>query len=97
MEYLIPALASIVVGILSLVGVILTNASSNKKIEKSLETRQAITDYKIDELAKKVEKHNNVVERTYHLEQEVALVMEKISVANHRIGDLEKGVQNEKN
>ena len=39
--------------------------------------------YRIEQLEKKVEKHNSVVERTYLLE-------EKIKVANHRIDDLER-------
>ena len=42
--------------------------------------------YRIERLEKKVEKHNSVVERTYLLE-------EKIKVANHRIDDLERKVE----
>lgn len=42
--------------------------------------------YRIEQLEKKVEKHNSVVERTYLLE-------EKIKVANHRIDDLERKVE----
>lgn len=46
------------------------------------EKTRALMQYKLDELTKKVEKHNSVVERTFLLE-------EKIKVANHRIEDLE--------
>ena len=42
--------------------------------------------YRIEQLEKKVEKHNSVVERTYLLE-------EKVKVANHRIEDLERKVE----
>ena len=42
--------------------------------------------YRVEQLEKKVEKHNSVVERTYLLE-------EKIKVANHRIEDLERKVE----
>ncbi len=52
-------------------------------------TRKLI-EYKIDELTKRVDKHNNVVERTYHLEEDQAVMQEQIRVANHRISDLEK-------
>ena len=38
MEAFIAAGASITVGVLSLVGVIITNANSNRKIEQQLET-----------------------------------------------------------
>lgn len=37
----------------------------------------------------KLEKHNQLVERTYHLESEVAVLKQENTVANHRIKDLE--------
>ena len=37
-----------------------------------------------------VDKHNSVIARTYKLEQDYALIDEKIKVANHRIDDLER-------
>ena len=50
------------------------------------EKTRALMEYKLDELTKRVEKHNSVVERTYILE-------EKMKVANHRIDDLERKVE----
>lgn len=47
--------------------------------------------YRIDELEKKVEKHNNLVERTYHIEQEIAVLENKEKVTEHRLEDIEKG------
>lgn len=46
--------------------------------------------YKIDELTKRVDKHNSIIERTYALEKQFATMDEKIRVANHRISDLEE-------
>lgn len=46
--------------------------------------------YRIEQLEKKVEKHNNVLERVYSLETEEAVIKEEIKVVNHRIDDLEK-------
>lgn len=51
-----------------------------------------MVEYKLSELAKHVEKHNTVIERTYELEKRTELQEEKIRVANHRIEDLEKAV-----
>ena len=48
--------------------------------------------YQLSELAKHVDKHNNVIERTYELEKRTELQEEKIKVANHRLNDLEKAV-----
>lgn len=49
-----------------------------------------LTEYRIKELEKKVERHNSIVERTYRLEDRFDLVDEKLKVANHRIDDLER-------
>ena len=38
----------------------------------------------------RIEKHNNLITRTFRLEQAVALLDERVRVANHRISDLEK-------
>lgn len=45
--------------------------------------------YRIQQLEKKVEKHNNVIERVYNLEKQEAVIEEEIKVANLRINDLE--------
>ena len=46
--------------------------------------------YRIEQLEKKVEKHNNVIERVYNLEKDEAVIVEDLKVVNHRIEDLEK-------
>ena len=48
-----------------------------------------LTTYRIEQLEKKVEKHNSTIERVFRLEQHEAVVDEQIKVANHRIDDLE--------
>ncbi len=76
-------LSTAITGILSLVGVIITNIASNRKIEHRLETQQAVTDTKIEELTREVRMHNNFAQR-------VPVLEEQMKVANHRIEDLEK-------
>ena len=49
-----------------------------------------MSNYRIEQLEKKVDKHNNLIERTYAIEQHNAVVDEEIKAANHRIEDLEK-------
>ena len=53
-------------------------------------TTNKLTSYRIQQLEKKVDKHNNLIERTYKLEQRAAVIDEEIKVANHRIDDLER-------
>jgi nitrogen fixation/metabolism regulation signal transduction histidine kinase len=54
---------------------------SDAKLDAKLERHQAVTDTKIDELVKKVEKHNNMIERTFRLEG-------RMDEAEHEIQDL---------
>lgn len=48
-----------------------------------------LTNYRIQQLEKKVEYHNSVVDRVYKLEKRDAVHEEEIKVVNHRIDDLE--------
>lgn len=52
-------------------------------------TANKLTNYRIEQLELKVEKHNKVIDRVYKLEQAVAVTDEEIKVINHRISDLE--------
>jgi hypothetical protein len=79
MEAIIVAL---ITGGLSLVGVIFSNSTSNRRVEAKLEKAQAVTDTKIEELTREVREHNNFARR-------MPVVEEQIKVINHRIGDLE--------
>lgn len=61
------------------------------RAEEQQQKFMSLMEYKLDELSKRVDKHNNVVERTFDLERELSVQKEQIKVANHRIEDLEKG------
>ena len=49
-----------------------------------------LTTYRLEQLEKKVQAHNNLIERTYRLEERTELQEEKIKTANHRIDGLER-------
>lgn len=76
-------ISSIIVGVLALVGVIVTNVSSNKTVEQKIVTSQEVMKTEVTNLRKEVEKHNNFASR-------IPVVEEQIKVINHRINDLEK-------
>lgn len=61
-------IVAIIAGGLSLLGVIITNMSSNKKIESQLLMSQAVTDAKIENLTEEVRKHNSFADRITKLE-----------------------------
>lgn len=54
-------------------------------------TSARLTNYRIAQLEEKVNKHNNLIERTYRLEEQMEIEKERMKVANHRIEDLEQG------
>lgn len=80
METIITA---VITGAVTLVVCFINNRTQHSKT-------LALIEYKLTELTKTVEKHNNVIERTYELEKRMEVQEEKMKVANHRIGDMEK-------
>ena len=56
-------------------------------------TSSKLTSYRLEQLEKRVQAHNNLIERTYKLEERTELQEEKIKVANHRNEDLENEVR----
>lgn len=89
-----PAQATIIAALVSaaaaiIVGLITSNAQ-HKKVLEELDKHSALQLYRIEQLEKKQDKHNEVIERTYELESRAALLERDMKVANHRISDLER-------
>ena len=80
----------VIVGLLSLAGTLIGSVAG-------IMTANKLTNYRIGQLEKKVDKHNGVMERTYRLEDRDALREEQIEAANHRIENLEKIVNQGRN
>ena len=79
-------IASLITGVLALVGVIVTNVSANKNIEQKLITGQAVTDTqiknletKMGELTDEVRKHNSFGDRITKLEVKVAEIEKRLA------------------
>ena len=73
----------IIAAVLALCGSLCGTYFANRKAS-------ALIAYRLEQLEKKVQAHNNLVERTYKLEERAEVFEEKIKVANHRIDDLER-------
>lgn len=74
-------LVAVITGGMALLGTVLSNNANHSK-----------TLYRIEQLEKKQDIHNGVIERVYCLEKSVELLDERVKVANHRVEDLEKKV-----
>ena len=66
-------LVALIGGAVTLAGVIASNSRSRVVLEQ-----------KVDELSRRVEKHNCLVERTYRLERDVALVKRDVESLEER-------------
>lgn len=64
-----------ITGVVTLVGVILSNSKS-----------RAVMEVKLDALTAKAEKHNQVLERTYRLEQDMAVAKNDIEALQRKVG-----------
>lgn len=64
-----------ITGVVTLIGVILSNSKS-----------RAVMEVKLDALTEKVEKHNQVLERTYVLEQDMVVAMHDIESLKGKVG-----------
>ena len=74
---------SIIVAVLALIGTLGGTFGGIMAANK-------LTNYRIEQLEKKVAEHNNLVSRLYAVEKHEAVMEEEIKVANHRIDDLEQ-------
>lgn len=70
-------IAAVISAIVTLIVCVINNHTQQEKT-------RALLEYKIDELSTRVDKHNNVVERTYKLEGEML-------ECQHDIRDLKRG------
>ena len=68
--------------LLSLFGTLVGAYFANRK-------SSALIAYRLEQLERRVQAHNNLVERMYDLEDRVGIQEEKLKVVNHRINDLE--------
>lgn len=85
-ESVIATLATFITGVLSVIAVFVSNSKANSDMDAKLDKAQAITDTKLDELTREVRQHNDFARR-------IPVLEEKISMANHRLSDLENKIK----
>lgn len=72
---------ALITGGCSVIGVILTNMASNRKVEQQIEKAQAVTDVKLEQLTEEVRKHNSFGDRITSVEaktQELTARLERM-------------------
>lgn len=84
-------LTALITGGLTLLGVIYTNKKQHSTTVQEVKTEIALIRQEINQLEKKQDIHNGVIERVYQLEKAVEILDERQKTANNKIDDLEKG------
>lgn len=82
-EALIAAGSSIIVGILALIGVMITNNRANNKMQSEAKADKAVMKEQISELTREVRLHNDFAQR-------IPVIEEKVKSLGRRISDLEE-------
>ena len=83
-------IASLISSLAAIVVCMVNNHFQSKKAEKAHNDNIVLISYRLEQLESKVDKHNNLIDRTYELERRADVMEEKIKVGNNRISDLEK-------
>ena len=78
-------ISNVIISFISLIGTVITVAVGNKSTQK-------LVDYRLDELSRKVEKHNKVVERTFQLEEDSKSVKMNINELKEDVDILKNDV-----
>lgn len=76
-------IVAVITGLASVIAVIITNNRSNREMDHKLETAQAVTDTKLDELTREVRLHN-------HFAQRIPVLEEQNKELFYRIKELER-------
>lgn len=82
-------IAAVITGAVAIIVCMINNAYQRKAAEKQHNVTVELIEYKLDQLTKKVDLHNNAVERLYLVEKTQGVQSEQIKVVNHRLEDLE--------
>lgn len=80
---------ALITGGVAILVCMINNFYQQKAVEKKHDETISLIEYKLEQLEKKQDLHNNAVTRLYEVEKRLGIDEEKIKVANHRIEDLE--------
>lgn len=80
-EWIVPIVVAVITGLFALAGTIISNSVNHSK-----------TIYRIEQLEKKQDKHNSLIERMYCAEKAITVLEERQKVVNDEIADLRRGV-----
>ncbi len=78
-------ISSLITAVASLLGVMLSNLLTERKRENTMRTAQAVTDTKLDALAREVREHNNFAKRMPVVEEQMKALDHRLSILEERL------------
>lgn len=88
----VSIITGIISGAIAIIVCLINNYFQQAESDKKHEANIMLVSYRLEQLEKKVDIHNNAIDRTYALEKRAEVTEEQIKVANHRIEDLERKI-----
>ena len=82
---------ALITGAVAILVCMINNFYQQKAVEKKHNETISLIEYKLEQLEKKQDLHNNAVTRLYEVEKRLGIDEERIKVANNKIKDLEEG------
>lgn len=83
-------IVAVITAVSTVIVQLIISSNSRQKMDAKLDTALAVQETRLTALTEQVAKHNQLVERTYGLEERMSVAEEKQKVADHRISDLER-------
>ena len=71
-------LASLISGAVAIIVCIINSNVQHKKVIAEIEKQTALQEYRLKQIEAKQDKHNQLIERTYELEKDVAILKEEV-------------------
>lgn len=88
-----PVIVGIITAVAAVICQVIISMSGRSAAQRERAESNRLIVYRLEQLEQKVDKHNNVIERTYQLEKDADVIKEQIKVANHRIDDIEEALK----
>lgn len=82
-------IVALVTGAFTLAGVVITVIFGNRATAKKIKEQSDLTMYRIEQLEQKQDKHNTLIERMYHAEENIKVLNERQNNLIKRVDDID--------
>lgn len=79
-EILLPLIGTVITGLLTLTGVIITNKTSGDKIQADMKVHQAVIENELKNIEKRLDENENIVNQVPRLDERVRNLEKRLSI-----------------